>query len=168
LALSVGLPLKETFQKVLTLGPCWNNVGPLFTDSSQQSTPSSRVQDDRFSVVCSPTEFPMFTLMTVVRYEIIFLLAGLGAVVGYQIITGRINTKGLLFETRDVGFSPARLQLLMFTFGVAFYVLGKVLALGAFPEIDPNVLVVLGGSHALYLGAKALPQSVSKPDNSNN
>lgn len=115
----------------------------------------------------------MSTLMTVVRFEIIFLLAGLGAVVAYQIITRRINTSGLLSETRDVGFSPARLQLLMFTLGVAFYVLGKVLAYAAegaprFPDIDPNVLVVLGGSHALFLGAKALPQSSSKPDKLNN
>jgi hypothetical protein len=115
----------------------------------------------------------MSTLMTVVRYEIIFLLAAFAAVIAYQIVTGRINTRGLLSDTGNVGLSPARLQLLMLTLGVAFYVLGKVLAYAAegaprFPEIDPNVLVVLGGSHALYLGAKALPQSSSKPDNSNN
>lgn len=116
----------------------------------------------------------MKTLATFAQYEIWFLLAALGAVVGFQIITGRITTKGLLSDkTNGVGnFSPARLQLLMFTFGVAFYVLGKVIASIAagnpvFPEIDPNLLVVLGGSHAFYLGAKAVPQSTSKPHNSN-
>jgi len=117
----------------------------------------------------------MTTLMIFARYEIGFLLAGLGAVVAFQIITGRINTKGLLSDKAKNGvasFSPARLQLLMFTVAVAFYVLGKVMssiAIGMpkFPEIDPNVLVILGGSHALYLGAKALPPSGSKPETSN-
>jgi hypothetical protein len=115
--------------------------------------------------------------MIFVQYEIAFLLAGLAAVVGYQILTGRINTKGLLNDKANgVGsFSPARLQLLMFTLATAAYVLSKVVGSiaaggpegGQFPEIDPNVLVVLGGSHALYLGAKALPSSGSKPDTSN-
>ncbi len=116
----------------------------------------------------------MQTLMKFTRYETEFLLGGLAAVVAFQIITRRINTKGLLSnkEKGGEGFSPARLQLLMFTFGVAFYVLGKVLSsiaagTAALPNIDPNLLVVLGGSHALYLGAKALPTSGSKADNSN-
>lgn len=116
----------------------------------------------------------MTTLMKFARYEIEFLLGGLAAVVAFQIITGRIKTKGLLSDKANgVGnFSPARLQLLIFTFGVAFYILGKVISAVAagkpgFPPIDPNVLVVLGGSHALYLGAKALPTSGSKADNSN-
>ena len=126
-------------------------------------------------LACSKTESEMQTLMKFTRYEIEFLLGGLAAVVAFQIITRRINTKGLLSNKEKdgaEGFSPARLQLLMFTFGVAFYVLGKVLSsiaagAAAFPNIDPNLLVVLGGSHALYLGAKALPTSGSKADNSN-
>ncbi len=110
------------------------------------------------------------------RYEIEFLLAGLGAVVAFQIITGRINTKGLLSDKTKKGvgtFSPARLQLLIFTLAVAFYVLGKVMnsiAAGGdpqFPQIDMNVLLILGGSHALYLGAKTLSLSGSNPDTSN-
>lgn len=116
----------------------------------------------------------MTTLMMFARYEIEFLLAGLGAVVAFQIATGRINMKGLLSDKKNgVGtFSPARLQLLIFTLAVAFYVLGKVMisiAAGEpdFPQIDANLLVILGGSHALYLGAKSLPLSASNPDTSN-
>lgn len=108
--------------------------------------------------------------MKLVRYEIEFLLGAIAAVVAFQIITGKINTKGLLSvrgENGVLSFSPARLQLLMFTFGVAFYVLGKVFASMAaghaeFPQLDPNLLVILGGSHAFYLGAKAVPQSGPK------
>lgn len=117
----------------------------------------------------------MPTLMTFARYEIGFLLAALAAIVAYQIVTGRINTRGLLSDKAKngaVSFSPARLQLLMFTLATAAYVLSKVISSIAagkpvFPEIDPNVLVILGGSHALYLGAKSLPPSGSKPDISN-
>ncbi len=113
----------------------------------------------------------MTTLMKLARYQVEFLLGGLAAVVAFQIITRKINTKGILSDNTG-NFSPARLQLLMFTFGVAFYVLGKVLSSIAagkpgFPDLDPNILVVLGGSHALYLGAKAVPMSGAKPDGSN-
>jgi hypothetical protein len=117
----------------------------------------------------------MVRLIIFARYEIGFLLAGLVAVVAFQIITGRINTKGLLSVRAKNGvlsFSPARLQLLMFTLAIAAHVLSQVMKSVAggtpkFPEIDPNVLVILGGSHALYLGAKTLPPIGSKPDTSN-
>jgi hypothetical protein len=117
----------------------------------------------------------MQTLMKFTRYEIEFLLGGLAAVVAFQIITRRINTKGLLSDKASGAgnFSPARLQLLIFTLATAVYVLAQVMQSIAgggqphFPEINPNVLVVLGASHALFLGAKAVPQSGSKPEISN-
>lgn len=117
----------------------------------------------------------MTRLITFVRYEVVFMLVALAGIVLFQLITGRIITSGLLSDKGKDGvaaFSPARLQLLLFTLGVAFYVLGQVvnsIAAGqpAFPEIDTNVMLILGGSHALFLGAKALPQSGSKPDTSN-
>lgn len=118
----------------------------------------------------------MTALLTFARYEIGFLLAALATIVVYQIVTGRINTRGLLSDKANNGvgsFSVARLQLLMFTMAVAAYVLSQVvesIATGKpqFPVIDPNMLVILGGSHALYLGAKSLPAPGSKPDISNN
>jgi hypothetical protein len=121
-------------------------------------------------------EFEMKTLIILVRYEIEFLLAALAAVVTFQILTRRITTTGLLSVKDKKGvasFSPARLQLLMFTVATAAYVLSKVMSsiandpIPTFPEIDPNVLIVLGASHAVYLGAKTLSPSGSNPDTSN-
>lgn len=117
----------------------------------------------------------MATLITFARYEIGFLLAALAAIVVYGLFTGRINTRGLLSDKAKNGvgsFSPARLQLLMFTLAVAAYVLSKVInsvanGVPEFPEIDPNMLVILGGSHALFLGAKSLPPSGSNSNLSN-
>lgn len=117
----------------------------------------------------------MATLMTFVRWEISFLLAALASLVAYQILTRTITTRGLLSEVKNgvLSFSPARLQLLMFTLATAAYVLSQVMysvandASPQFPEINPNVLVILGGSHALYLGAKSLPSTGSNPDTPN-
>src|SRR5438270_12046657 len=110
----------------------------------------------------------MTTLMMFARYEIGVLLAALTAVVVYQIITGRINTRGLLSEkTKDgvQGISPARVQLLLFTLAFAGYVLSQVTYSianaasgqpGQFPTIDVKWLLILGGSHSMYLGGKGL------------
>lgn len=117
----------------------------------------------------------MTRLIMFARYEVVFLLAALAGIVFFQMFTGKIITRGLLSEkTKDgvTSFSPTRLQLLLFTLGVGFYVLGYVMnsvAAGkpGFPEIDSNVMLILGGSHALFLGAKVMPQSGSKPDSEN-
>jgi hypothetical protein len=114
----------------------------------------------------------MTTLATFVRYEVEFLLATLAAIILFQIVTGRIKTRGLLSDkakNRVPSFSTARLQLLMFTLAGAAYVLSQVLnsvASGTpkFPEIDPNLLVILGGSHALFLGAKSMTSTGSNPN----
>ena len=101
----------------------------------------------------------MATLMTFARYELGSLLAILTAVVAFQILTGRINTRGLLSEkTKDgvVGVSPARVQLLLFTVAFAFYLLSAIINSGQFPTIDTKWLLILGGSHSIYLGGKGL------------
>lgn len=100
----------------------------------------------------------MATLMTFVRYEVGFLLVALLVVVAYQMLTGRITTRGLLSEkTKTGGVSAARVQLLLFTIGFAFYLLSQIVNLRQFPTIDTKWLLVLGGSHSIYLGSKGLP-----------
>jgi hypothetical protein len=111
----------------------------------------------------------MAALMMFVRYEVGLLLAALAAIVVYQILTGRINTRGLLSEkTKDGvgGVSPARVQLLLFTVAMAFYVFSQIVTSiataapgrpGQFPTIDTKWLLILGGSHSIYLGGKGLP-----------
>jgi hypothetical protein len=108
----------------------------------------------------------LITLSTFLRYELWILLVGLLLIVGYQLLTGRINTDGLLSEKGTKGnFSPGRLQLLIFTIGVAFYYFLKVLEQPApttleektLPELPTEFLLILGGSNLFYLGSKLAP-----------
>ncbi len=106
----------------------------------------------------------MATLMIFARYEIDFFLVALIAVVAYQILTGRINTRGLLSEKTKNGLggvSPARVQLLLFTLAFAFYLLSEIVHSRQFPTIDTKWLLILGGSHSIYLGGKGLPMFLS-------
>lgn len=95
----------------------------------------------------------MNALATLMRYEIWFLLIGLVLIVGYQLVTRQINTRGLLDEDGGDRFSPAQLQLLLFTIGGAFYYLMLVIdnpKPGTFPEVPNELVLILGGSHAFY------------------
>ena len=87
------------------------------------------------------------------------LFGALFAVVGYQLLTGRIRTKNLLLGRNrhgDLHFSPGRVQLLVFTMGAALQYLSQVLYDPTkLPEIPPSWLALVGGSHAVYLGGKA-------------
>ena len=85
-------------------------------------------------------------------------MTGLALVVGFQILTGKINVQGLLNDkSSDGGFSPGRLQLLVFTIGGAVSYLFLVLdnpKLGQFPDVPNELLLVLGGSNLFYLAGK--------------
>src|SRR5260370_31413068 len=103
----------------------------------------------------------MTALQMFAQYEIGILLAAVLAVVAFQIITGRINTRGLLSEKTKNGLggvSPARVQLLLFTVAFAFYLLSEIVESHQFPTIDTKWLLIIGGSHSVYLGSKGLPQ----------
>jgi hypothetical protein len=98
----------------------------------------------------------MDTLMRFLHFETWFLLIGLISIVVYRILTGQINTKGMLTESNGSGkINPARLQLLAITVGSAFLYLIQVAENPSkFP--DPQVmLVALGGSNVVYLATKA-------------
>jgi hypothetical protein len=91
----------------------------------------------------------------------VLLVGGFFAVVLLKIATGEISLAYLLY-TRDTAgnwsYSPGRMQLLIFTVVVAGTYLHSVMvspASGSLPDLSPNVLAVLGGSHATYLGSKA-------------
>jgi hypothetical protein len=91
----------------------------------------------------------------------VLLGGGFFAVVLLKIVTGEISLAYLLF-TRDAAgnwsYSPGRMQLLIFTVVVAGAYLHSVIVSpvrGSLPDIPANVLAVLGGSHATYLGSKA-------------
>jgi hypothetical protein len=96
-------------------------------------------------------------MATFLRWELSLFLVGLAVIVFYQLLTGRINTKGLLCEKDGTGnFSAGRVQLLFFTLIFGLMYLGKVIQDPAgFPDIPEEMLVLLGGSNAAYLGQKA-------------
>ncbi len=78
--------------------------------------------------------------------------------VSYQMLTGIINTDGLLYKKNGSrSLSPGRLQLLVLTVGSAFYYLMLVLGTPEskkLPELPDEFLMILGGSNLFYIGGK--------------
>jgi hypothetical protein len=85
-------------------------------------------------------------------------LAAVGLLVVGQLLSGGINTSGLLLGTKGDGsayVSPERVQLLLFTLAVAFqYVLAVLKNPTVFPTIQQDWLALFGASHVVYLGGK--------------
>ncbi len=99
----------------------------------------------------------MDTVFNFAKLELAALLLTLLAVVLYQMLTGRINTRGMLNDKATGKLSPGRVQLLFFTMFGGLYFLFKVIDNPAqFPEIPPEMLYLLGGSNAAYLGGKLM------------
>jgi hypothetical protein len=96
------------------------------------------------------------TVATLLVWETSLLLGGFALIIFYQILSGRINTSGLLQEKNGKGeLSWGRVQLLLFTFVFAFIYLFQVLDHPLqFPEVPQEWLLLLGGSNLLYLGEK--------------
>ena len=90
--------------------------------------------------------------------EIWVLLVALAIIISYRMLTGSINTRGMLHDKGGgSGFSPARLQLLISTIAFAFYYIAQVVSntqTGDFPPVPNEMLLLLGGSHMFYLGTK--------------
>jgi hypothetical protein len=97
----------------------------------------------------------MQTLSTLLRLEIGSLLAILGMIVAYQILTGRIHIQKMLFDKATGHFSPGRVQLLLLTLMTVFYQVLQVLKDPTeFPNIPQEALLVLFGGNLAYLGGK--------------
>ncbi len=101
----------------------------------------------------------MTYLLDVAEFELKAFLGVSIVLVGYRVLTGGVNTKGLLAHKETGAFSPARLQLLLFSLIAAGAYLSSLMEAAAagryaFPEVPQELLLALGGSQALYLGAK--------------
>jgi hypothetical protein len=100
-------------------------------------------------------------LATVVAAELTVLIGGLAIVVVYGLLTGRINVVGLLSDksagkSRRAELSTARVQLLLATIvGALLWGLSFAKSGGQIPEPPQDLLLLLGGSHALYLASKS-------------
>jgi len=103
------------------------------------------------------------------KLEAYVFLGALAAMISYRLLTGQINTKGLLYGTKKGGakyFSPERVQLLLFTLGTAMFYLNNVIehrTSGVLPDVSKETLALLGGSHAIYLTGKAYMMLLKKP-----
>lgn len=107
----------------------------------------------------SPTAF--------LRTSTLVFLIALALIIFYQLLTGKINMRRLLFakgrsaagpSTRrwTSGLSSSRIQLLVVTIGVSIYLLAKVVRdPGEFIEIPTGLLLLMTGSGTIYLARKA-------------
>ena len=100
----------------------------------------------------------MDALLAFVRFEVIALVGGLAVVVGFQMLTGRINVRRMFADKGGSGgYSPMRLQLLVSTLaGLALYVtrVAQTADFTSLPEVPVELVAVLGGSNLAYLGGK--------------
>ena|SRR5262244_2934134 len=98
-----------------------------------------------------------------IAFAIGLLLAVLFVVTAVSVLSGRINTKGLLRDKAGGGFSGSRLQLLVVTvLGAAFYFPEIVHSMMADEELPTWVgwlLPAVGGSNGGYLAAKIYSQA---------
>ena len=72
----------------------------------------------------------MTLLVNFARYEFEVLLAAFAAVIIYKFLSGGIIMRGLLCEKTKAGLggvSASRVQLLLFTLAMAFYILSYVI-----------------------------------------
>lgn len=99
----------------------------------------------------------MHALAQVAKVEIMAVVALLYWAIAYGLLTGRINTGGLLERKRGSGLDPGRLQALI----VTLFLAGSLLTnLGEMQgphlvSLPSNwLLAALGGSHGLYLHRK--------------
>ena len=107
----------------------------------------------------------MAGLATLIRWEIELFLLALAVIVAIKLLTGEMNTAGLLYgrisgrpRNQNQYFSPERVQMLLFTLAAAFYYLTLVLnnpKPGTFPDIPQSWPAALGGSNAVYIGGRA-------------
>ena len=94
-------------------------------------------------------------VFSVIRIELFVLLVALAGVAAFQILTGRINTVGLLRSAPGAPISATSVQMLFGTFIAAGWYLQLVLTTHDLPEPPTALLALLGGSQAIHLGGKA-------------
>lgn len=102
----------------------------------------------------------MSTLANFVYVEIWVLLIAYVLVVFYKLLSGGVNTRGMLLDKETGKPDSGRMQLLLLTFGAALtYAMQISGALGAatpaMPAPSESVLWIVGASNGIYLGNKA-------------
>ncbi|MDE0852997.1 MAG: hypothetical protein OSA97_01060 [Nevskia sp.] len=94
--------------------------------------------------------------------ELITFVGGLAALTAWQLLSGQINTRWLLYGRTGTGtqyLSPERIQLLAITVGTLGTYLLDVLNnphRGALPDVPQSLLATFGASNLAYLAGKAV------------
>lgn len=93
---------------------------------------------------------------TIVRWEMIGFLAAAAGIAAFQILTGRINTKGLFRTGPNGSLSPTRVQMMFTVAGFALWYLEQVHRSTDYrlPDIPDSVLLGIAGSQSAYLLGK--------------
>lgn len=96
----------------------------------------------------------MRTLAAVARWETIALLASFGIITLWKLFQS-VSFDGML-RSSDGTLSPGRIQMLVLTVLTALqYLLTTVHDPTHLPHIPEGLVIAMGGSQAIYLGAKA-------------
>jgi hypothetical protein len=101
-----------------------------------------------------------FRALVFLRYELWFFVGGLAIVISCRLLNGAINT-GCLLNSKESGggYSPARLQLLLSTLGIAIYYAYRCYQSKRFADVPAGLETALGGSNAFYVIRKFLSES---------
>lgn len=90
----------------------------------------------------------------ILRYEVWILAGGLALILVYRLLIGGINTRGMLNDKGTGQYSPARLQLFLFTLVGAVYYASVCYQSRCFVKVPSEVIAVLGGSNGFYVVRK--------------
>lgn len=114
----------------------------------------------------------MILLSEIIRWEVQIFLLALAGLIAIKLLTGEINTAGLLYgrisartKGNDQYFSPERVQLLLLTMGAGFYYLNLVFNNpnpGTLPDVPQSWPALMGGSNGIYLLGKAYARWFAK------
>ena len=106
-------------------------------------------------------------LATSAQMVFILFMSALLLIITFKLLSGQINTRGLLEDKETGTFSPGRLQLLIVTLGGAtfyFFEIVDVADTETLPPVPAELLLIIGGSNVGYLGGKIYSKFFKKPD----
>lgn len=96
--------------------------------------------------------------MQFVIFAVLAIMAMLAFVVTVKLLSGQINTLGMLREMPGGPIQPERLLMLMATLATAFAYASYGLANGVIPDVPVDAVTALGGGNLIYLVGKRMRQ----------
>ncbi len=103
-------------------------------------------------------------LMRVLQMEIKVFLLLLVTLLCFEMLRGKINTRGLFRDKITGILSPGRIQGFVTTLmGMGAYFVHVLEKPSHFPEIPPTLLGLFGISHTVYLGEKWISGMLNNP-----